>query len=252
VPDAAPAAPADPAAPAAQAAPADELLRALVEVGPREAGAPALARARAWANARLAESGYAPAGAPAAFLLAAPLDTRPADAAGLAEQSAGAAAVLEAACALAADEPRVSFEVALLEGAPGSPEWRAALGAPARVAAAELVVFVARACGLPGRRDLLSHRVLRERFFEAAGTAPPFGVFELARAPHTELAAAGARRIVAIDAPASGGACSPAAAGDALAKFIRDASALLAQSRPQADFGEPSEPESNPAAPPAS
>lgn len=221
----------DPPASTEPLAPADETLGALVEIGPREAGSAALARARSWANARLAADGRAEPPAPAAFVLAARLDTDVAGGAALVEQSSGAAAVLDAARALAQADPPVAFAVALLEGVPGSPEWRAALGPPGRAAAAELVVYVGRACGLPARRDLLSHRVLRERFFQAAGASPPPGAFERAEAPHAELAAEGARRIVAIDAPAGSGVCSASTAGDALARFIRDASALLSPSR---------------------
>jgi hypothetical protein len=107
-----------------------------------------------------------------------------------------------------------------------------ALASAPPLAGAALVVYVTRACGLPTRRDLLSHRVLRERFFRSAGAEPPAGAFEQAKAPHAELLAAGARRVVAIDAPAeSGMPCDPGPLGDALVRFVRDASELLTRSR---------------------
>jgi hypothetical protein len=219
-----------PAAPPPAADPADELLAALVEIGPRAAGSPALARAREWANGELAA--YAPPSAAARSVI---LVTTSLEGDGnadeIAERSSGAAAVLGAARALARAEPPLGFEVAFLAGAPGSPEWLAALGPPERVAAADLVVFVGRACGLPQRRDLLSHRVLRERFLRAAVVQPPPGAFEQAEAPHAALTAAGARRVLAVDAPASGGDCSPAATRDALARFLRDADELFSTSR---------------------
>ncbi len=214
-------------APAASAPPADPTqfqserfsasLRALAAFGARPPGSEALARARAWAEANAPE-----ARAQARIVLVAPLATGASDADALVEAAAGAALALEVARMLGARGEPVG--IAFAAGEP----------APATLAGAEVAVFVRRACALPQRRDLLSHRVLRERFFAAAGVAA--GEFEQAEAPHAALLAAGAKRIVALDAPAPPGTpCAPGAFADALARFVSDATALLARGRSNFD-----------------
>ncbi|MBM4382161.1 MAG: hypothetical protein FJ091_02210 [Deltaproteobacteria bacterium] len=185
---------------------------ALVELGARAPGDEASAHARAWAKAN------APAArADAVVALIAPLTASGDSSDGLADASSGAALILEAARALAARDaaPRVElFDSSAL--------------ASAALAGTALAVYVPRACALPQRRDLLSHRVLRERFFDFAGAEAGAAGFEQSEAPHEALLAAGARRVVVLDAPrASGAACDPQKFVDALVRFVRDASALL-------------------------
>ena len=190
-----------------------ERMDALVALGAREPGSAALGHSREWALANAPET---QADAPVALI--ASLVTGAASGDALGDASSGAALVLEAARALAAaGEP---VRIALLGDAADSP----ALGG------VELAVYVARACSLPERRDLLSHRVLRERFFRAANVEGV--VFEQQlEAPHAALLAAGALRVVALDAPrAPGAACAPAGFGDALVRFVTDATALLKRS----------------------
>jgi hypothetical protein len=189
---------------------------ALVKLGARVPGSEALASARAWAQANASARGEL-----GGIVIAAPLVTSDASGDALAEQTSGLAVAIEAARALAASGAPVA--VVLDDGA---------LASSAPLAGAALVVYVSRACGLPTRRDLLSHRVLRERFVRSAGAEPQAGAFEQARAPHAELLAAGARRVVAIDAPAGPGMpCDPGPLGDVLVRFVRDAAELLARSR---------------------
>jgi hypothetical protein len=136
--------------------------------------------------------------------------------------------VVETARAIAAQGGSVGVALQGGEGAQAAP-----------LAGVSLAVYVRHACGMPQRRDLLSHRVLRERFFRAANA--PVLEFEQTDAPHAELLAAGAKRVVALDAFAPpGGACQPALFGDAMLRFVSDATALLARGR------------SNSAPPPAS
>jgi hypothetical protein len=207
-----PAPPADPAQ--FSAARFDANVRVLVELGARTPGSEALARARQWAQANAAATQ-----ADAAIVLVAPLATGRVDAAALAEESSGLAFVLEAARALAARGERVGVALPADEIAAAPP-----------IAGAALAIYVRRACALPQRRDLLSHRVLRERFFRAANL--PKVSFEQVEAPHAALLAAGARRVVALDAPAAAGSpCAPVAFGEALVKFVSDATALLARGR---------------------
>lgn len=190
----------------------DANLRALVAFGARPAGSAALATASEWALASVHES---PAGAP--IVIVAQLRTSAAHGAALAEASSGAALVLEVARALAARGKAVPVAFVAEELVP-----------PQALARAEAAVYVGRACGLPQRRDLLSHRVLRERFFRVAGVEP-IG-FEQSDAPHAELHAAGAKRVVALDAPLAGGAaCAPAGFGDALLNFVSEVTALLSR-----------------------
>ena len=187
-----------------------------MKFGARTPGSAALASARTWAQANTSVRGE-----PGGIVIAAPLVASDASGDALAEQSSGLAVAIELARALAARGAPVA--VVLDDGA---------LTSSPPLAGAALVVYVSRACGLPTRRDLLSHRVLRERFFRSAGVEPPADAFEQARAPHAELLAAGARRVVAIDAPAEPGMpCDPGPLGDALVRFVRDASELLARSR---------------------
>ena len=165
------------------------------------------------------------------IVLAAPLDTE-ARGARLAEESSGVAAVLAAARELAGDPGRAGVRVALLSGERASPPWQGSLGAGSVAKSAALVVYVNRACGLPERRDLLSHRVLRERFFRAAGAAPEPGMFEQADGPQAELALAGARRVLVLNAPARTESCDPEPLAEALVRFARDADRLLAGDHP--------------------
>ena len=189
-------------------------LRALARFGARSMGSEAVAKARTWAAARVPVTQ-----AGATVVLSAPLLTRAVSGSALVEEGSGAALVLEAARTLAARGERVAVELDAGEIA----------SAPA-LAGAALVVYVRRGCSLPQRRDLLSHRVLRERFFRAANTAPT--EFEQADAPHAAMLAAGAKRVVALDGPAlPGGLCEPAAFGDALVRFVSDATQLLARGR---------------------
>jgi hypothetical protein len=211
-------------APQASAPPADPTqfqaerfgasLRALAAFGARPIGSEALARARAWAEAN------AP-GTPtrALIVLVAPLATDAREGVALQEAGSGAALALEAARMLGARGAPVGVAFAAGETPPAPP-----------LAGAEVAVFVRRACALPQRRDLLSHRVLRDRFFAAAGVAAT--EFEQVEAPHAALLAAGAKRVVALDAPAPPGSpCEPAGFAEALAGFVSDADALLARSR---------------------
>ncbi len=192
----------------------DANLRALVALGARTDGSEALASARRWAEANVPATQ-----ATARVVLSAPVATSELDGDALVQESSGAAFVVEVARAAAARGEAVGVA---LEAGPISPT--------SPIANAELVVYVRRACGLPLRRDLLSHRVLRERFFRIA-TAPAAG-FEHTPAPHVALLAAGAKRVVALDAFAgSGDACHPGAFGDALLRFVSDATALLARGR---------------------
>lgn len=186
-----------------------------MKLGARVPGSDALAGAREWAEANASARGEL-----GGIVIAAPLVTSDASGDALAEQSSGLAAAVELARALAANGPPVA--VVLDDGA---------LASSPPLAGAALVVYVSRACGVPTRRDLLSHRVLRERFFRSAGVEPEAAAFEQARAPHAELLAAGARRVVAIDAPAEPGMpCDPGPLGDVLVRFVRDATELLARS----------------------
>jgi hypothetical protein len=189
----------------------DANVRALVAFGARTPGSDALAAALRWAQAN------APAaGASAAIALVAPLPSRGVTGEALAEDSSGAALVIEAARALAARGEPVAVAFATEELSP-----------PTALEAAEVAVFVRRGCGLPERRDLLSHRVLRERLLRAANAAP--AGFEQSDAPHAALRAAGAKRVVAVDAPAAPGAACAPALGDALVHFVTDTTALLAR-----------------------
>jgi hypothetical protein len=164
-----------------------------------------------------------------AIVLAAPLDTS-GDRSRLAEESSGAALLLGVARALAAEQLPLALRFAWLGGERGEPAFGASRAAASIYAGAELVIYVNRACGLPERRDLLSHRVLRERFFRAASLSSDAASFEETDAPHAEIRAAGAARVLALDAPAGpGGACSPIPLEDALLHFVRDAADLLAR-----------------------
>jgi predicted outer membrane protein len=184
----------------------------LVKLGARAPSGEGAARARAWLRAN------AP-GARGPIALVAPLAARGDTPAALAEASSGAALVAEAARALGAQGR--AAQVLLFDES---------VAAPDELAGAGLAIYVSRACALPQRRDLLSHRVLRERFFDLAGGGG--AGFEQSRAPHAALQAAGARRVVALDAPPAPGAeCDPAAFGDALVRFVSDASELLARGR---------------------
>jgi hypothetical protein len=188
-------------------------LRTLVAFGARAPQSAALANAREWAHAN------APATrVDARIVLVASLEAPGATGDALVDASSGAALVLEAARALTArGEPvGVAFVVGALAPAPP-------------IAGAEAVVYVRRACGMPQRRDLLSHRVLRERFFRAANVE--LVAFEQTRAPHEALLAAGAMRVVALDAPRAHGAeCVASGFGEALLRFVTDATALLNRS----------------------
>jgi hypothetical protein len=189
-------------------------LRALVAFGARTPGSEALAAARRWAEANAPE-----ARAGATIALVAPLATRDVAGAALAEESSGAALVIEVARALAARGERVAVAFEADGIAPA-----------AALADAEVAVFVRRGCGLPQHRDLLSHRVLRERLLRAA-RADPAG-FEQSEAPHGALRGVGAKRVVAVDAPAAAGAeCAPDPLGGALVHFVTDTTALLARGR---------------------
>jgi len=220
---------------------------ALVELGARAPGDEASAHARAWAKAN------APAArADAVVALIAPLTASGDSSDGLADASSGAALILEAARALAARDaaPRVELfdssalasaalagtalavyvprALAARDAAPRVELFDSSALASAALAGTALAVYVPRACALPQRRDLLSHRVLRERFFDFAGAEAGAAGFEQSEAPHEALLAAGARRVVVLDAPrASGAACDPQKFVDALVRFVRDASALL-------------------------
>jgi hypothetical protein len=201
------------------------LLHALSELGARPAGSAALSRARVWVDANAP-----PTQADASVVLVASLTTHAAAGDALAEESSGAALVLEAARALAA------------RGEPVGLAWVDGPLAPAPpLAESELAVYVKRGCSVPRQRDLLSHRVLRERFFRAAGPAAGAPMFGQIDAPHAALLAAGAKRVVALDGPrAPDGACEGSAFGDALLRFVTDVTELLARGR------------ANAAAPPAS
>jgi hypothetical protein len=188
----------------------DANLRALVAFGSRPLGSDALASARSWA---LANAPTTRADAPLVFVSS--LATTAASGAALAEESSGAALAIEAARALAARGEAVGLALVAGELAPDPP-----------IAGAEAVVYLRRACGVPQRRDLLSHRVLRERFFRAANVEAV--AFEQTDAPHAELLAVGAKRVVALDAPVvPGNACGPAGFGDALVRFASEANSLL-------------------------
>jgi hypothetical protein len=194
-------------------------VRTLVAFGARPLGSEALTSAREWAEAIVPETQ-----ADASVVLVAPLATREVTGDALAEESSGAAFVIEVARALRARRVPVHVAFAAGEIAPVAP-----------VAGAGVAVWVRRACGLPQQRDLLSHRVLRERFFRAAGVSKLD--FAQVDAPHDALLAAGAERVVALDGPAAGATCEPGAFGDALARFVSDATALLARGR--SNFGPP-------------
>lgn len=196
----------------------DANLRALIAFGPRPLGSDALASAREWAQA------ISPATrADAPVVLAAPLTTRAISGAALAEESSGAALALEVARALTARGEAVGIALVAGEIAPKPP-----------LAGAEAVVYLRHACGMPERRDLLSHRVLRERFFRNANA--PAGAFEQTDAPHAELLAAGAKRVVALDAPLKpGGQCEPGGFGEALLRFVAETSALLKKAQAQVE-----------------
>jgi hypothetical protein len=189
-------------------------LRALVAFGSRPLASDALASARDWAQAS------SPATRPGArVVLVAPLATSAVSGDALAEESSGAALALELARALTARGEEVG--IALVAGE---------LASMPPIAGAEAVVYLRRACGMPQRRDLLSHRVLRERFFRNANV--PAVVFEQSDAPHAELLAAGAMRVVALDAPlAPGSQCEPGGFGEALLRFVADTTALLSKAQ---------------------
>ena len=156
------------------------------------------------------------------------------------EESSGAALLIGAARALAAAPLPLALRFAWLGGERGADAFGASRAAGSVYAGAELVVYVNRACGLPERRDLLSHRVLRERFFRAAALASETASFEETAAPHGEILAAGAARVVALDAPAGpSGACSPTVLEDALVRFVRDAADLLARGASGGSGGTP-------------
>ena len=185
---------------------------ALVGLGARAPGDDASERVRAWARANAPEPQ-----ADAVVALIAPLAADGASADALAEASSGAALVVEAARALAAQGAAPLVDV-FDARAPASPV----------LASAAVAIYVPRACALPARRDLLSHRVLRERFFDLAGAEAGSAGFEQSDAPHAALLAAGARRVVVLDAPRANGAeCASQRFGDALVRFVRDVSALL-------------------------
>ena len=150
-----------------------------MKLGARVPGSDALASAREWAQANASARGEL-----GGIVIAAPLVTSDASGNALAEQSSGLAAAIELARALAANGAPVA--VVLDDGA---------FASSPPLAGAALVVYVSRACGVPTRRDLLSHRVLRERFVRSTGAEPAAGAFEQTTAPHAELLAAGARRV---------------------------------------------------------
>jgi hypothetical protein len=192
----------------------DANLRALVAFGSRPPGSEALASAREWA-----QTSSPATRADARVVLVAPLATSAVSGDALAEESSGAALALEVARALAARGEAVGIALVAGELAPTPP-----------IAGAEAVVFLRRACGMPQRRDLLSHRVLRERFFRNANV--PAVVFEQSDAPHAELIAAGAKRVVALDAPLEPGSqCEPGGFGEALLRFVIDTTALLSRAQ---------------------
>jgi hypothetical protein len=192
----------------------DANLRALVAFGPRPLGSAALASARDWAKAGSPETR-----ADTGVVLVAPLATSAVSGAALAEESSGAALALEVARALSAGGGAVG--IALVAGE---------LAAAPPIAGAEAVVYLRRACGMPQRRDLLSHRVLRERFFRNANA--PAAAFAQVDAPHAALLAAGAKRVVALDAPLEPGSqCEPGGFGEALLRFVLDTTELLKKAR---------------------
>ncbi len=192
----------------------DANLRALVAARAHSDGNEAFEDARRWMQANTGTTH-----ANAQIVLAAALGTREVAGDALVRESSSAAFVVEVARALSSRGEPVA--VVLHDGE--------VLPEPA-LARAELVVYIRHACGLPPRRDLLSHRVLRERFFRAAN-ANAAG-FEQAEAPHAALLAAGAKRVVALDGfAASGGECHPAAFGDAMLRFVSEANALLTRGR---------------------
>jgi len=192
----------------------DASLRTLVAFGPRPLGSDALASAREWA-----QTSSPATRADARVVLVAPLATSAVSGDALAEESSGAALALEVARALAARGEAVGIALVAGDLAPTPP-----------IAGAEAVVFLRRACGMPQRRDLLSDRVLRERFFRHANVLAVR--FEQADAPHAELLAAGAKRVVALDAPLEPGSkCEPGGFGEALLRFVIDTTALLSRAQ---------------------
>ena len=97
----------------------------------------------------------------------------------------------------------------------------------AALSGAALVIVVRDGCSLPDRRDLLSHRVLRERFFRSAGLPSDPPAFVQLDAGQAELLAAGAARVMALGRTAPADACDPGPLGHALVTFVRDAHQLL-------------------------
>ena len=190
--------------------------RDLIALGPRPAGSAALERARAWAEVLASDEAAAPS--ETRVVLIAPLATGD-DERAIAAASAAAAVAAEAARALNAGGTAVALA---LEDDLTSPFQ-------ARLAGAPLVISIPRGCGVPERRDLLSNRVLRERFFEIAGPGESAPAFAQAEAGQADLLAAGALRVVVLDAPVREDGCDPAALGPALVAFVRDAAALLAR-----------------------
>lgn len=187
-------------------------LAALVELGARAPGDEASELARAWAQANAPRPR-----ADAVVALVAPLAANGGSSDALAEASSGAALIVEAARALGAQgaAPRIDL-------------FDSVAPAPPALSGVAVAVYVPRACALPAQRDLLSHRVLRERFFDLAGAEAGAAGFAQSDAPHAALLAAGARRLVVLDAPRTAGAeCESQKFGDALVRFVRDASALL-------------------------
>jgi len=193
---------------------AHAIQRALIALGPRPAGSEALERASRWVT-ELARSAPASPNEMRIVLLA-PLSTGD-DERELEAASAATAAAAEAARALIAGGSPVVLAV----------EDDLAPPFETQLENAPLVISIPRGCGVPERRDLLSHRVLRERFFRIAHGAEGAHVFTQAEAGQRALIAAGALRVVALDAPASDGRCDAAALGPALVAFVRDAVALL-------------------------
>ncbi|HEU4430745.1 MAG TPA: hypothetical protein VFT98_18435 [Myxococcota bacterium] len=190
--------------------------RELVALGPRPAGSDALEQARQWAAA-LESSARASPNEMRVVLLA-PLSTRD-DERGLEASSAAIAAAAEAARALVAGGAPVALAL----------EDDLALPFETQLTNSPLVISIPRGCGIPERRDLLSHRVLRERFFRIARGSEAAPAFVEADAGQRDVIAAGGLRVVALDAPSREGRCDAAALGPALVAFVRDAVSLLAR-----------------------
>jgi hypothetical protein len=190
--------------------------RALVELGPRPLGSDALDRARRFADALQAATPQSPN--EMRIVLLAPLATG-ADDEEIEAASAAAAVAAEAARALAAGGTPVALA---LEDDLAPP-----FQTQAQLAAAQLAISIPRGCGVPERRDLLSHRVLREHFFAISRGADGAPAFAQANAGQRALLAAGALRVVALDAPPREERCDAAALGPPLVAFVRDAARLL-------------------------